>query len=70
MKLAILAVFNTNSRCLIRIWRSLGQMGSKNRKRGLESVVAEVGKLCKITKIRESYKMGREWEGEVQTVAK
>ena len=39
MKLDILAAFNTNSRCLIRIRRSWGLIGSKNRKHGLEFVI-------------------------------
>ena len=36
MKLDILAAFNTNSRRLIRIWRSWGLVGAKNRKQRLE----------------------------------
>ena len=41
MNLHILAAFNTNSRRLIRIWRSWGLVGSKKRKQGAERVVAE-----------------------------
>ena len=47
MKLGILAAFHTNSRRLIRIWRSWGLVGSKKRKQGAERVVASVRKICK-----------------------
>ena len=47
MKLDILAAFNTNSRRLIRIWRSWGLVGSKKRKQGAEKVVAGGRKICK-----------------------
>ena len=70
MKLDILAAFNTNSRRLIRIWRSWELVGSKKRKQGWESVVAGVVKICKITNIGKSCKMGWEWSGELQTGAK
>ena len=49
MKLAILAVFNTNSRCLIRIRTSWGLIGSKNKKQGLEYVVTVGCTIMKIT---------------------
>ena len=67
MKLDILAAFNTNSRRLTRILRSWGLVGAKKRKRGTESVVAGVRKVCRISKIGKSWKMGWEWSGEVQT---
>ena len=67
MKLDILAAFNTNSRCLIRILRSWGLVGARNRKQGAERVGAGVGKICKNMKIGKSWKMGWEWSGEVQT---
>ena len=70
MKLDILAAFNTNSRCLIRIWRSWGLIPSRNRKQGAARVGAGVGKICKNMKIGKSWKMGWEWSGEVQTGAK
>ena len=70
MKLDILAAFNTNSRCLIRILRSWGLVGARNRKQGVARVGAGVGKICKIMKIGKSCKMGLEWSGEVQTGAK
>ena len=57
MKLDILEVFNTNSRRLIRIWRSWGLVGSKKRKQGAERVGAGVGKICKNMKIGKSWKM-------------
>ena len=70
MKLDILAAFNTNSRRLIRIWRSWGLVDSKKRKQGMERVVAGVGKLCKNMKNREKgWKMGWERSGELQTGA-
>ena len=56
MKLDILAAFNTNSRRLIRIWRSWGLVGSKNRKQGAEQVVAGAGKICKNLKIWKKHK--------------
>ena len=65
MKLDILAAFSTNSRRLIRIWRSWGLVGSKKRKQGAEQVVAGVGKICKNMKIEKSCKMGWEWSGEL-----
>ena len=58
MKLAILAVFNTNSRCLIGIWRSWGLVGSKKRKQGAERVVAGVRKICKNMKIGKKSENG------------
>ena len=67
MKLGILAAFHTNSRRLIRIWRSWGLVGARKRKQGAEQVVAGVGEIWKNMKIRESWKMGWEWSGEVQT---
>ena len=67
MKLYILAAFNTNSRRLIRILRSWGLVGARNRKQGAEQVVAGVGKICKDMKIGKSWKMGWEWLGELQT---
>ena len=67
MKLDILAAFNTNSRRLIRIWRSWGLVRSKKRKQRPEQVVAGVGEICKNMKIGKSWKMGWEWSGEVQT---
>ena len=70
MKLDILVAFHTNSRRLIRIWRSWGLMGSKNRKQGAERVVAGVGEICKNMKIEKSRKMGWEWSGELRTDAK
>ena len=70
MKLDILAAFNTNSRRLIRILRSWGLVGARNRKQGAEQVVAGVGKICEITKIGKSCKMGWEWSGDLQTGAK
>ena len=70
MKLHILAAFDTNSRRLIRIWRSWGLVGARNRKQGAERVGAGVGKICKNMKIGKSWKMGWEWLGEVQTGAK
>ena len=50
MKLAIPAVFNTNSRCLIRARTSWGLIGSKNKKQGLEYVVTAGYTTIKITK--------------------
>ena len=38
--------------------------------RGAARVGAGVGKICKITKIGKSCKMGWEWSGELQTGAK
>ena len=67
MKLDILAAFNTNSRCLIRILRSWGLVGARKRKQGAARVGAGVGKICKNMKIGKSWKMGWEWSGEVQT---
>ena len=67
MKLDILAAFHTNSRRLIRILRSWGLVGARKRKQGAEQVVAGVGEICKNMKIGESWKMGWEWSGEVQT---
>ena len=62
MKLDILAAFNTNSRCLIRILRSWGLVGARKRKQG-----ADVGEICKSMKSGTSWKMGWEWSGELQT---
>ena len=70
MKLDILAAFNTNSRCLIRILRSWGLVGARKRKQGAARVGAGVGKICKITKIGKSCKMGWEWSGEAETGSK
>ena len=67
MKLDILAAFNTNSRRLIRIWRSWGLVPSRNRKQGAARVGPGVGKIFKNMKIGKSWKMGWEWSGEVQT---
>ena len=67
MKLDILAAFNTNSRCLIRILRSWGLVGARKRKQGAARVGAGVGKICKNMKIGKSWKMGWEWSGELQT---
>ena len=39
MKLDILAAFNTNSRRLIRIWRSWGLIPSRNRKQGVDMLI-------------------------------
>ncbi len=58
MKLDILAAFNTNSRCLIGIWRSWGLVGSKKRKQGAERVVAGVRKICKNMKIGKKLENG------------
>ena len=58
MKLDIIAAFNTNSRCLIGIWRSWGLVGAKNRKQGAEQVVAGVGEICKIMKIGKKLENG------------
>ena len=58
MKLDILAAFNTNSRRLIRIWRSWGLVGSKKRKQGAERVVAGVRKICKNMKIGKKLENG------------
>ena len=58
MKLDILAAFNTNSRRLIRIWRSWGLVGSKKRKQGAERVVAGVRKICKNMKIWKKLENG------------
>ena len=58
MKLDILAAFNTNSRRLIRIWRSWGLVGSKNRKHGAERVVAGVRKIYKNMKLRNKLENG------------
>ena len=65
MELDILAAFNTNSRRLIRIWRSWGLVGSKKRKQSAERVGAGVGLICKNMQIGKSWKMGWEWSGEV-----
>ena len=51
MKLSILAVFNTNSRCLIRIRTSWGLIGSKNKKQRLKYLVTVGFTIMKITKI-------------------
>ena len=51
MKLDILAAFNTNSRRLIRFWRSWRLVVSKKRKQGEERVVAGVRKIYKNMKI-------------------
>ena len=67
MKLDILAAFNTNSRCLIRILRSWGLVGARKKKQGAARVRVGVGKICKNMKIGKSWKMGWEWSGEVQT---
>ena len=40
MKLDILAALNTNSRRLIRIWRSCGLVGSKNREQASKAAAA------------------------------
>ena len=58
MKLDILAAFNTNSRRLIRILRFWGLVGAKNQKNGVEEMVAGVGKICKIIKIRKKMENG------------
>ena len=58
MKLDILAAFNTNSRRLIRILRSWGLVGAKNRKQGAEQVVAGVGEICKMMKIGKKLESG------------
>ena len=58
MKLDILAAFNTNSRCLIRILRSWGLVGARNRKQGAEQVVAGVGKIRKNMKIGKTLENG------------
>ena len=58
MKLHILAAFNTNSRRLIRIWRSWGLVGAKKRKQGAEQVVAGLGKICKNMKIGKKLENG------------
>ena len=70
MKLDILAAFNTNSRCLIRILRSWGLVGARNRKQGAARMGPGVGKIYENIKIGKSWKMGWEWSGEVQTGAK
>ena len=70
MKLDILAAFNTNSRRLIRIWRSWGLVPSRNRKQGAARVGPGVGKIFKNMKIGKSWKMGWEWSGDLQTGAK
>ena len=62
--------FNTNSRCLIRIWRSWGLVGARKRKQGAARVGAGVDKICKHMKIGKSCKMGLEWWGELETGAK
>ena len=50
MKLDILAAFNTNSRRLIRIWRSWGLVGSKKRKQGAAGWGWGWGKYVKFRK--------------------
>ena len=67
MNLDILAAFHTNSRGLLRIWRSWGLIPSRNRKQGAARVGPGVGKIFKIMKIGKSWKMGWEWSGELQT---
>ena len=58
MKLDILAAFNTNSRRLIRIWRSWGLVGAKKRKQGAEGVGAGVGEIFKNMKIGKKVENG------------
>ena len=57
MACAILAAFNTNSRCLIGIWRSWGLVGAKKRKQGAAQVVPGVRQICK------NMKIGKKWVG-------
>ena len=56
MKLAILAAFNTNSRLLVRIWRSWGLVGSKKRKQKAERVIVGVRTRCKNMNIGKNWK--------------
>ena len=70
MKIDILAAFNTNSRCLIRIWRSWGLVGARKRKQGAAGWGSEWGKYVKIWKSGKSCRMGWEWSEELQTGAK
>ena len=58
MKLDILAAFNTNSRRLIRIWRSWGLVGAKKRKQGAAQVVLGVRQICKNMKIGKKLENG------------
>ena len=58
MKLDILAAFNTNSRCLIRILRSWGLVGARKRKQGAARVGPGVGKIFKIMKIGKKLENG------------
>ena len=58
MKLDILAAFNTNSRCLIRILRSWGLVGARNRKQRAVRVDPGVGKKIKIMKIGKKLENG------------
>ena len=58
MKLDILAAFDTNSRCLIRILRSWGLAGARNRKQGAARVGPGVGKQFKIMKIWKKLENG------------
>ena len=51
MKLDIIAAFHTNSRRLIRIWRSWGLVGAKKRKQGAAQVVLGVRQICKNMKV-------------------
>ena len=58
MKLDILAAFHTNSRRLIRIWRSWGLVGAKKRKQGAAQVVLGVRQIYKNTKIGKKLENG------------
>ena len=58
MKLDILAAFHTNSRRLIRIWRSWGLVGAKKRKQGAAQVVLGVRQICKNMKIGKKLENG------------
>ena len=58
MNLDILAAFHTNSRRLIRILRSWGQVGAKKRKQGAAQVVLGVRQICKNMKIGKKLENG------------